>query len=211
MNDKLNSNSYFPSNIYTISKLNFLDSVKLVFDEFSFKQKEIKPFDPLYPMLMTQNFSKDYRIKDFLDYILILGKSILISQGYDMEKYNVVCDEIWGQEYYKYGGMEEHIHGNGSQISGFYFLNCPLNGCKLVLHDPGAGKKQSELLQKDFNSLSESSNSIYFYPEVGTIYLINSWLPHSFSRNGSEEPCKFIHFNLNVTQPINSINSPIIV
>ena len=211
MNDKLNSNSYFPSNIYTISKLNFLDSVKLVFDEFSIKQKEIQTFDPLYPMLMTQNFAEDYRVKDFVDYILMLGKSILVSQGYDMSKYNLVCDELWGQEYYKYGGMEEHIHGNGSQISGFYFLDCPLNSSKLVLHDPRPGKKQLDLVQNDISSLTEASNSISFSPEVGTIYLINSWLPHSFNRHGSDEPLKFIHFNLSVKTNTTLSQNPIVI
>jgi len=36
------------------------------------------------------------------------------------------------------------------------------------------------------------------------LVLANSWLPHSFTKNGSDEPMTFIHFNLGVV-----LNDPV--
>ena len=39
---------------------------------------------------------------------------------------------------------------------------------------------------------------INFEPKVGQFMFTNAWLPHSFTKNNSEQPFKFIHFNLGV-------------
>ena len=31
---------------------------------------------------------------------------------------------------------------------------------------------------------------------TGDLFITNSWLPHSFTRNQSEQPFEFIHFNI---------------
>jgi len=39
---------------------------------------------------------------------------------------------------------------------------------------------------------------VSFKPENGMLLFSNSWLPHSFTRNGSDKPFKFLHFNLGI-------------
>jgi hypothetical protein len=45
---------------------------------------------------------------------------------------------------------------------------------------------------------------INFIPEVGCLYISNAWLPHSFTKHGSDKPLKFIHINLYVNKIANS-------
>jgi hypothetical protein len=42
------------------------------------------------------------------------------------------------------------------------------------------------------------SNIVSFAPEPGVMFLTNAWVPHSFTRNGSDKPVRFIHFNIGV-------------
>jgi hypothetical protein len=39
---------------------------------------------------------------------------------------------------------------------------------------------------------------VNFQPNPGLLIFANSWLPHSFSKHASDEPIKFVHFNLTV-------------
>ena len=94
--------------------------------------------------------------------------------------------------------MEQHIHSNGSYITGFYILEAPEKSCEIVLYDPRPAKIQMGI-GFDFNEeISNSTNKIFFKPEPGMLLFTNSWLPHSFTRNASEEPFSFVHFNLSI-------------
>jgi hypothetical protein len=55
-----------------------------------------------------------------------------------------------------------------------------------------------QLMEKNPENATYASNSINFVPEEGQIIFTNSWLPHSFTRNESDEPFRMIHFNLGV-------------
>ena len=41
---------------------------------------------------------------------------------------------------------------------------------------------------------------INFVPKEGQLMFTNSWLPHSFTKNQSKKPIRFIHFNIAVAQ-----------
>jgi hypothetical protein len=41
---------------------------------------------------------------------------------------------------------------------------------------------------------------INYHPKEGMLMLTNAWLPHSFTRNMSDKPMRFIHFNVNVKE-----------
>jgi len=194
----LTSYQYFPSSIYHSNNLEFIDSVSSVFEEFSAKQKLITPVDVLYPALMTEEFTHDFRVKDLLDYSIAAGTSILTSQGYNIVNQEVNCQSAWGQEYYKHGNMEQHVHSFGSQLTAFYFINCPENCSKLLIHDPRSGKKQIDLTELDIDNATYASQIINFIPQKGDLYITNAWLPHSFSRHNSESPFKFVHINLGI-------------
>jgi len=94
--------------------------------------------------------------------------------------------------------MEQHVHGSGSQIVGFYFLEVPENSSHVVFHDPRAGKPLISLAETDMSKATFASNAINFEPKEGMLMFTNAWLPHSFSRHGNKKPMKFIHFNLGV-------------
>ena len=121
---------------------------------------------------------------------------ILEDQGYAMNDLETFFQEMWTQEHWKYNGHEEHIHNQGAQITGLYFLDCPANGCKVAIHDPRIGKNQINLPEGDLTKITPASSTALFIPEPGRLYLFNSWLPHSITRNPLDEPTRLVHFNL---------------
>ena len=189
---------YFPSTIYTINKPEFLDVVKKVSDESLARVKKNQKQNETYPMTMSEGFMGDPRVKDFETFIAQSGWTILDSQGYNLDSYVTYVSELWCQEHRKFSGMEEHVHGFGVMLSGFYFLETPEDGCMIDLHDPRQGKVQSSLPEKDMSKITEASNQILIRPEPGMMIFANSWLPHSFTRNASNNPVKFIHFNVSI-------------
>jgi uncharacterized protein (TIGR02466 family) len=187
---------YFPSAVYVSKKPEFLDAVNEVSDEML--KKITHDVHELYPMHNTDNFANDPRVQDFVQYIGQNSYSILQGQGYDMANFNVSVDAVWTQEHYKHSLMEQHVHGFGAQLVGFYFLETPENCSRAMFHDPRGGKVQINLPEHDMSNATPASNTINFQPEPGMMLISNAWLPHSFGRHGSDKPIKFVHFNLSV-------------
>ena len=67
-----------------------------------------------------------------------------------------------------------------------------------MIHDPRPAKKFANLPEKNMALATYASTMIGFKPEPGMFFFANSWLPHSFTRNSSDEPSRFIHFNLSL-------------
>jgi uncharacterized protein (TIGR02466 family) len=200
-NDQLTNWMYFPTFVGTIKKLNFLDIVKEVSTEYLGNRKSSqKELNEIYPVYMTDNYFHEEKIREFVDFIGKTAWDILNGQGYNMENLGVSFTEMWTQEHYKHSAMEQHVHGYGSQLSGFYFLDVPEGSSKVVFHDPRPGKVQINLPEKDISNATYGSNMINFTPEPGMLMITNSWLPHSFTRHGAEDPIRFVHFNLVVMQ-----------
>jgi uncharacterized protein (TIGR02466 family) len=192
---------HFPTAIYKIDKPEFLPVVKKVTTEFLNKRKkEVKQLDEIYPVYMTEDLRSDKRMTDFCSYIANTAWNILENQGYAMNPLQTVFTEMWCQEHYKHSAMEQHTHNFGSQIVGFYFIECPENASKVLFHDPKAAKVQINLPEKDASNATYASTVINFEPKPGMLLFTNAWLPHSFTRHGSDKPMRFIHFNLGVQQ-----------
>jgi uncharacterized protein (TIGR02466 family) len=187
---------YFTSAIYQIKKLEFLETVSVVADEYLTKIKKETELNQVYPAYMSENFMNDTRLTDFSKFILDKSWEILNHQGYNMDNLATVMNELWAQEHEKYSGQDEHMHGLGNQISGFYFLECPENGSIPVFHDPRPAKKYANVIERDMSKATAASIAINFKPEPGTMIFANSWLPHAFTKNGADMPSKFIHFNV---------------
>jgi len=199
--DHLTTWMYFPTMVGSVKKPEFLDIVKEVSDEYLEKRKEQqRELDEIYPVYMTDNFYHEERIREFVNFIGKTSWDVLNGQGYNMETLGVSFNEMWTQEHYKHSAMEQHIHGYGSQLTGFYFLDVPEKSSKVVFHDPRPSKVQINLPEKDMNVATYGSNMINFNPEPGMLMITNSWLPHSFTRHGSDDPLRFVHFNLIVMQ-----------
>ena len=195
-NDTWDQFNYFPSSVYTLSKPEFLKDVKAVSDRYL---KEVpKDTNEIYPVRMTGNYMNEDSIRGFTDYILNTAWNILDSQGYAMDNFRTVFTEMWTQEHYKLSSMETHVHGFGVQLVGFYFLDCPKDGSIVVFQDARLGKVLTSLPEKDPTKATQASNMVNFTPEPGFLMLTNAHLPHSFTRNASNDPVRFVHFNIGV-------------
>lgn len=189
---------HFPCPIYLIERPDFLESVNTVSEEFLAKQHREQKLDEIYPVMMTGNYVSDPRIANFVEFVGATAWNILSEQGYMMQDKVVSFTEMWTQEHHKHSAMEQHTHGYGSQIVGFYFIEVPDEASRLVFHDPRMGKAQVDLPESDTNQVSIASKMINFTPKPGLMVFANSWLAHSFTRHAADKPIKFVHFNITV-------------
>ena len=212
----LQQEMYFPCPMYHMMRDDYLPTVKKVSNEYLKKAKKARGINDVYPVIQTDSFFMDERLLDFSKFISQVAWDVLNDQGYAMGSFTTVLTEMWTQQHHKRSAMEHHVHGYGSQLVGFYFLECPKECPKLILHDPRAGKIQSCLPERDPSQLTLGSNMINITPTPGVLMFTNPWLAHSFSRNESDTPFTFVHFNFSVIQNPNAghvcqVNKPIVV
>jgi hypothetical protein len=207
--DTLNANIYFPTMVYTIEKPEFLEAVNKVAEEALVEVRK-NALNEIYPVHMTGNLFDKPEIIPFQYYVGGTAANILTEQGYNLEGFDTYYSEMWCQEHFKHSAMEQHVHGAGSQIVGFYFLEAPEDGSRVLFHDPRAGKPLISWNEKDMAQATFASNIINFEPKPGLLMFTNAWLPHSFTRHGSDKPIKFIHFNLGLrpAAPVFSCATP---
>lgn len=207
--DTLTPLYHFPTVVYTIDKPDFLPAVRSVSDHYLAARRaaDDPPLDPMWPV-QTNGYAHEPALSGFTSFIAQSAWSILADQGYAMNDLEVYFSEMWTQEHRQYNGHEEHIHNNGAQITGVYFLDCPADGCKVAIHDPRYGKNQINLPEADLTKITTASSTALFIPEPGRMYFFNSWLPHSITRNPLTEPTTLVHFNLNVRPVTNKAAGP---
>ena len=187
---------HFPCPIYIIERPDFLEAVNAVSEEALEVQRKVRDLNEMYPMYMTQSYFADLRMANFSEFVGSTAWNILNEQGYAMQDKAVQFTEMWTQEHHKHSAMDQHVHGFGSQITGFYFLETPEDCSNVVFHDPRAAKVQIDLPEQDINMATPASKAIHFTPKPGMMIFANSWLAHSFTRHAADLPIKFVHFNL---------------
>jgi uncharacterized protein (TIGR02466 family) len=193
---------HFPCPIYLIERPDFLKVVNAVSEESLETQRKQHDLNEIYPVYMTSNYYNDSRLEKFTQFVGATAWNILNEQGYAMGDKAVSFMEMWTQEHHKHSAMDAHVHGYGSQITGFYFLETPEDCSHIVFHDPRAAKVQIDLPEQDINMATPASKMINFTPKPGMMIFANSWLAHSFTRHAADKPIKFVHFNLTViSQP----------
>jgi len=197
-NTQLQVAYHFPCPIYIIDRPDFLDAVNIVSEEALAESRKTQPLNEIYPVYMTGNYYVDQRITGFSEFVGATAWNILNEQGYAMQDKAVQFTEMWTQEHHKHSAMDAHVHGFGSQIVGFYFLETPEDSSRVVFHDPRSGKVQIDLPEQDMTIATPASKMINFEPKPGMMIFANSWLAHSFTRHASDKPIKFVHFNLTV-------------
>jgi uncharacterized protein (TIGR02466 family) len=195
--DVIEASIYFPTIVYQIEKPEFLEAVGKVSEEALVEARK-KQLNEIYPVHMTGNLFDKPEIIPFQYYVGGTAVNLLNEQGYNLEGFEAYFSEMWCQEHFKHSAMEQHVHGAGSQMVGFYFLEAPENCSKVVFHDPRAGKPMISWNEKDMGQATFASNAINFTPKAGMLMFTNAWLPHSFTRHEANEPIKFIHFNLSL-------------
>lgn len=196
--------------IYTIKKPDLLDEVGSAVTESLDRAKAARPLNEVYPVYMTETLSGNAKTAKLEQFIAESAWAILNDQGYMMDSFETFVSEFWAQEHHKHSGMEQHVHPYGVVLSGFYFLKTPEQGCMAEIHDPRPGKVQASLPPRDPSKVTQANNSLLIKPEPGLMVFTNAWLPHSFTRNESNEPVTFIHFNVSV-RPAQQQAGPIIV
>ena len=199
-NTQLQVAYHFPCPIYIIERPDFLEVVNTVSEEALDVAKKAQTLNEIYPVYMTGNYFGDPRMAGFTEFVGATAWNILNEQGYAMQDKAVSFAEMWTQEHYKHSAMDAHVHGFGSQIVGFYFLETPEGGSNVVFHDPRAAKVQIDLPEQEMSAATPASKMINFTPKPGMMIFANSWLMHSFTRHAAELPIKFVHFNLTVIQ-----------
>ena len=199
-NTQLKVAYHFPCPIYIIERPDFLETVNTVSEEALDVQRKERDLNEIYPVYMTGNYYGDARLAKFTEFVGATAWNILAEQGYGMQDKAVSFTEMWTQEHHKHSAMDAHVHGFGSQIVGFYFLETPKDGSRVVFHDPRAAKVQIDLPEQDMNMATPASKMINFEPKLGMMIFANSWLAHSFTRHAADKPIKFVHFNLTVIQ-----------
>jgi uncharacterized protein (TIGR02466 family) len=208
LNTQLQVAHHFPCPIYIIERPDFLETINAVSEEALKVQRKERDLNEIYPVYMTGNYFDDSRMVKFSEFVGATAWNILNEQGYAMQDKAVQFTEMWTQEHHKHSAMDAHVHGFGSQIVGFYFLETPENCSHVVFHDPRAAKIQIDLPEQDVNIATPASKAINFTPKPGMMIFANSWLAHSFTRHAADLPIKFVHFNLTVIQAPQSCPAP---
>jgi len=196
--EKLNPIHLFSAPVYVIEKPEYLIAARSVSNKFIEKRKCVEELNPAFPVYMTESIYIDPEISNLAKFISQTAWSILSNQGYAMDYLQTYYTEMWCQEHHSGSFVERHIHNNGSIISGFYFIDCPTDCCKVIVFDPRDAKVITSLPERDNSIATHASNSVSFAPKEGDIMFTNSWLPHSFTKNLSANPMRFIHFNIAV-------------
>jgi uncharacterized protein (TIGR02466 family) len=200
MFDQLTIDSVFPVSVCTIIKPEFLNVARTVSTELLQKRQKEVELNESFPSYMTEAINFDPRMLDFSNYVAQTAWNILKMQGYAMESTTTYFDAMWCQEHHKGSLMEQHTHGNGNQVVGFYFLDVPENSSSVLFYDPKASKVQINLHEENISQSTSASNIVNYQPKEGMLMLTNAWLPHSFTKNMSDKPMRFIHFNVNVKE-----------
>lgn len=199
INTEITAGAYFSTPIYTVYRPDFLPAVSKVAKKQLNAAKAVQGLDPVQPLRMTGNFYDDPKVADFVGFTGRTSWDILRDQGYAMDGMSVQFSEMWVQEHHKNSSMDQHTHRFGSQVVGFYFLKVPENPPLALFYDPRPGRVQGSLPDQDPNLLTMASAVVQFQPKAGIFIFTNSWLAHSFTRNQTDSPFTFVHFNLSVS------------
>ena len=191
---------YFATPVYITQQPQFLEVVKAIAaDSITQVHGDKKP-DKIHPVRMSGNMLEDERIAPFAEFIANTAWNILASQGFAMDGFSTSFTELWCQEHYQTSSMEYHTHPGGNFLVGFYFLDVPDGAPPVVIHDPRPGRVMLSLPEADPSQATLSSTMINFKPQPGMVMFAPAWLAHSFGRNASKKPFRFVHFNLTVQQ-----------
>ena len=185
----------------------YISTIKPVHEEYIQKiRQQITP-DDVYPGIMTESMKSDPRLESFERYIADCAWDILNQQGYNMDYFYTLVQQLWGQYHPRTSSMEPHSHGDSSFLVGLYFIDVPEDSSKINFHDPRPAKIHTGLPLRQIDSLTYANDIISYTPRPGDLVITNSWLSHSFLRNRSQLPFNFLHFNIGVIRA-DSIEPP---
>ena len=184
----MESFQYFPSSVYREEHPDWVGYTLQVAQKYY----AAAPYDGV--VAQTTHMANDPDLKFLVDYLLLASDTILRSQGYDMDKYDLYVSGLWGQDVKCNGSTNVHVHKN-SQICGWFFLETPEGGSYPVYHDPRMNKQMVELDHVQGTELTNASSYVHFNNvKPGTVLMANSWMQHQLTSNSSQAQTKSIHF-----------------
>lgn len=190
-------NTIFQSSVGIVQAPQFIKTVSAASNKAMEQVLQKLRVDPIYPIIQTENMVWDANLREFNEFVLQKSQNYLDQQGYDTSKVRISINDLWCQKHMKTSGHERHTHNNGAVLSAFYIIECPNNSSHLMLYDPRAGKDYGFVLpEKNERQMSEASNIINYAPSEGELILVNSYVPHGFSRNVSDKPFTLLHINI---------------
>lgn len=193
----INLNTVFPSSVGIVNAPQFLSVTRNSSNKHIEQVLQKYQVDPVYPIIQTENMVWDETLVDFNNFVLASANEMLDKQGYDTTKVRLSINDLWCQKHFKMSGHERHTHNNGCVMSAFYIIEAPTNSCSVLFYDPRAGKEYGFVLpEKNERELTEASNIINYGPSDGELILVNSYIPHGFTRNYSDKPFVMLHINI---------------
>lgn len=188
--------TYFQTPIYHVKLPKYLDVVRKVSKDALKEIKKDYKLDEIYPVYQTNDLRDDERLAEFSSHVINAAWDVMNAQGYAMDDFKTVYDSMWIQEHHKHSAMDQHSHGFGLQLVGFYFIDVPTDSSRLIIHDPRPAKVQINMPERDMTMATIASQAINFTPEPGDLYFTPAWLQHSITRNASKNPIRFMHINI---------------
>jgi hypothetical protein len=183
--------AYFPAIVYRDERPDLLDTIAKNFNKLLLENTHSPENNYI---VQTSNLVNNVDLRAVADYILLSSVDILKSQGYVTDKYDFYIQGLWAQEIKKSGSTNIHVHKN-SQISGWFFVETPVDGSYPIFYDTRLNKSMVELDFVYSNEITNAANTIHFNNIVpGTVIFGNSWMNHQLSYNNSELPTRCIHF-----------------
>ena len=135
------------------------------------------------------------------DYIAKKSRWCLDDMGYDMEKYSLLYNDSWVQEFSFNGAGHHwfHTHSN-SHISGFYFLKASDKTSKPLFQDPRTAHLGLKLKEKDMNKVTIASDIVNINVCPGSLMLFPAYMSHAYGVDHGIEPFRFIHINIRAVE-----------
>ena len=203
---------HFSTCIHRNKNESFISDLNVVHNDYVKRIENNHGVSGLYPMILSEAYSEDERVQHFKKFVEEMALQAFTAQGYDDTVFDTVVTEMFSQEHRYSSNMEPHFHN--TFFSGFYFLEVPDEDIRALFYDPKDVKVFMSAKEKNPNMLTPATSLINYNPEPGLLMLTNSWLRHSFTRNPSKLPFKFVHLGIGVVYNPNKISSckqPIIV
>ena len=197
-------NNYFNTTIWSEQKPEFIKSLTKASNKyikaarnFPEAKKHIKEFGDFGRSYHSTPLTADNDFRDFRDYIGQKSWEYLDHQGFDMQQYTTIFNELWVQEFAKKGGHQSsHVHCN-QHVSGFYFLKASEKTSMPIFHDPRTGARATKLAMKtNVKEIFNGNELVHFKPQPGTLLIFPGYLEHEFSIDFGIEPFRFIHWNI---------------
>lgn len=110
-----------------------------------------------------------------------------------LEGKKLVLEDIWINMLPEGGLHTSHLHPH-SVISGTTYVSLPDGAGALKLEDPRSGRMMAAPARKP-DARRDMQQFIYMKPEVGEVFLWESWLRHEVPMNMAEENRVSVSFN----------------